>query len=57
MRCPKCGHSFRWCNGGDIIVCPSQILPQCPKCKHKAIVCEFNPKFTTINDNKNGLKG
>lgn len=53
MTCPRCGHRFNWCNGGDVLVCPSQLFPQCPKCKYETMAFEFTPIFPTINNVKN----
>lgn len=43
LTCPKCGHKFLWCNGGDVIVSRSQLFPVCPKCKHEALTTKFKP--------------
>lgn len=43
MTCPKCGHKFRWCNGGDVIVSHSQLFPKCPSCSYEAMAFEFKP--------------
>lgn len=45
MTCPKCGHKFLWCNGGDVIVSRSQLFPMCPNCKHEGFVEEYKPTF------------
>ena len=46
MTCPKCGHKFFWCNGGDVIVSRSQLFPTCPNCKYESIANEFNPSIS-----------
>lgn len=43
LTCPICRHEFLWCNGGDVIVSMSQIMPTCPKCRFKAIAGAFKP--------------
>lgn len=43
LTCPKCGHKFRWCTGGDVIVSRSQLFPTCPNCKYEGLTNEFKP--------------
>lgn len=54
LTCPKCGHKFLWCNGGDVIVSRLQLFPICANCKYEGYTIEFKPsilKFGLFNQN------